>query len=42
MGDTSDWDYIGACARATPLPVIGNGDVYNWEQVMEIKNRSGK
>ena len=29
----ADWDYISRCAAAAPgLPLIGNGDVYNWEE----------
>jgi len=29
----ADWGYIRRCAAAAPgLPLIGNGDVYNWEE----------
>ena len=29
----ADWDYIRRCAAASPgLPLIGNGDVYNFEE----------
>ncbi len=29
----ADWGYISRCADAAPgLPLVGNGDVYNWEQ----------
>ena len=37
----ADWDYIGECKRTTNLPVLGNGDIYNWEQAMEMKKKSG-
>ena len=32
----ADWEYVGKCAAACAragLPVIGNGDVYGWEDV---------
>ena len=33
----ADWSYIETCAKACPtLPIIGNGDVFHWEQVEKI------
>ena len=29
----ADWDYIANCAKLTDLPVIGNGDIYNFTDV---------
>ena len=30
---SADWDYIRQCAAASPgLPLIGNGDVYSFEE----------
>eukprot|EP00027_Filamoeba_sp_ATCC50430_P019546 CAMPEP_0168540028 /NCGR_PEP_ID=MMETSP0413-20121227/56_1 /TAXON_ID=136452 /ORGANISM="Filamoeba nolandi, Strain NC-AS-23-1" /LENGTH=403 /DNA_ID=CAMNT_0008569731 /DNA_START=131 /DNA_END=1343 /DNA_ORIENTATION=+ len=35
----ANWDYIKQCASLTNLPVIGNGDVYNYEDyVNHIEN----
>lgn len=34
----SDWQYIEKCAeRATTIPVIGNGDILNYEDYLEAK-----
>jgi len=30
----ADWDYINTCAQASPIPLIGNGDVYNWQEAV--------
>ncbi|CAG9460924.1 unnamed protein product [Pedinophyceae sp. YPF-701] len=32
----ADWDYIAQCARADgAVPVIGNGDIYSWQEHRE-------
>ena len=36
----ADWDYINQCARASPIPVIGNGDVFNYHDY--VKNVEGQ
>ena len=28
----ANWDYIEQCALACKVPLIGNGDIYNWEE----------
>ncbi|EPY24985.1 tRNA-dihydrouridine synthase 3 [Strigomonas culicis] len=30
---SANWDYVAQCADLTSLPVIGNGDVFGWEDV---------
>ncbi len=38
----ADWDYIGECAKlADPLPLYGNGDLMNFEDVYSRKTSSG-
>jgi len=29
--DEANWDYINMCAGLSKVPVIGNGDIYSWE-----------
>jgi len=29
------WDYIHECSKISKIPLIGNGDIYNWQQAME-------
>ncbi len=31
----ANWDYIEQCAKLTSLPVVGNGDILSWEDVVE-------
>ena len=28
----ADWEYVGRCAALARVPIIGNGDVYSWEE----------
>ena len=38
----ADWGYIARCAAAAPgLPLIGNGDLYNWEEYRDHVGASG-
>jgi tRNA-dihydrouridine synthase 3 len=38
----ADWSYVGRCVKlAGDLPVIGNGDVYNWRTALDWKASSG-
>ena len=30
----ADWEYIDRCSRLAKIPLIGNGDVYNWEDAV--------
>ncbi|KAL1520509.1 hypothetical protein AB1Y20_022088 [Prymnesium parvum] len=30
---SADWEYISSCGKLTPLPFIGNGDVFSYEDV---------
>lgn len=30
----ADWSYVEGCAQLTSLPVIGNGDILGWEDVV--------
>lgn len=36
----ADWDTIDACARAVSIPVIGNGDITNCEDLLKRKNET--
>ncbi|GAM23390.1 hypothetical protein SAMD00019534_065650 [Acytostelium subglobosum LB1] len=29
----ANWEYIKQCAEISPIPVIGNGDIYNWRDI---------
>lgn len=31
----ANWEYVERCAKLTSLPVIGNGDIFSWEDVQE-------
>ncbi|KAH9599376.1 tRNA-dihydrouridine synthase [Trypanosoma melophagium] len=31
----ANWPYVDACATRTNLPIIGNGDIFSWEDVVE-------
>lgn len=33
----ANWDYIEECSKLTRLPLIGNGDILSWEDVVERK-----
>ena len=35
----ANWDYIETCAKVTSLPVVGNGDILSWEDVVEHRER---
>ena len=38
----ADWDYIGQVVQScSPMPMFGNGDVFNYEDYNEFKARSG-
>ncbi len=37
----ADWDYIQAVKAASPLPVLGNGDIHTAEQAVERLTTSG-
>jgi tRNA-dihydrouridine synthase 3 len=38
----ADWDYIGEVAKVvTPMPLFGNGDINNFEDYNEYKEKSG-
>lgn len=30
---TADWEYIGQCAAASTVPLIGNGDIFSYEDL---------
>jgi len=30
----ADWDYINVCSQTSPVPLIGNGDIYNWQEAV--------
>ena len=36
----ADWDYINQCARASPIQLIGNGDVFSYHDY--VKNVEGQ
>ena len=36
----ADWDYITEVKKHSPLPIIGNGDLTNKEQVLKLKKES--
>eukprot|EP00026_Physarum_polycephalum_P003636 Phypoly_transcript_03649.p1 GENE.Phypoly_transcript_03649~~Phypoly_transcript_03649.p1 ORF type:complete len:762 (+),score=117.08 Phypoly_transcript_03649:31-2286(+) len=37
----ADWDYINTCSQISPIPLIGNGDVYNWQEAVHyLENTS--
>eukprot|EP01133_Synstelium_polycarpum_P019856 gene19856-23786_t len=29
----ANWEYIKTCAAVSPIPLIGNGDIYNWRDI---------
>lgn len=33
----ADWSYIRQCAETSPIPIIGNGDIYGPQQAAEAK-----
>eukprot|EP00735_Rhodelphis_limneticus_P001293 TRINITY_DN1187_c0_g1::TRINITY_DN1187_c0_g1_i1::g.17224::m.17224 TRINITY_DN1187_c0_g1::TRINITY_DN1187_c0_g1_i1::g.17224 ORF type:complete len:681 (-),score=142.33,sp/Q96G46/DUS3L_HUMAN/43.41/1e-176,Dus/PF01207.12/1.8e+03,Dus/PF01207.12/1.1e-53,zf-CCCH/PF00642.19/0.027,zf-CCCH/PF00642.19/0.06,zf-CCCH/PF00642.19/3.9e+02,ketoacyl-synt/PF00109.21/0.0071 TRINITY_DN1187_c0_g1_i1:21-2063(-) len=35
----ANWDYIEDCARLSSVPIIGNGDIYTWEDVEAHKQQ---
>lgn len=36
----ADWDYITEVKKQSPLPIIGNGDLTNKEQILKLKKES--
>lgn len=37
----ANWDYIDRCASiADPVPLVGNGDVLSWQDVVEHKEKT--
>ena len=36
----ADWDYIAKVKKQSPLPVIGNGDLVNSQQILKLKKES--
>lgn len=37
----SDWGYIAEVKQQSPLPLIGNGDLVNGDQILKLKKQSG-
>ncbi|KAL6077401.1 tRNA-dihydrouridine(47) synthase [NAD(P)(+)]-like protein [Balamuthia mandrillaris] len=37
----ADWGYIQRCVQTVNVPVIGNGDIYSWQEAEEQKAKSG-
>jgi len=37
----ADWDAIGEIVDAISIPVLGNGDIYNLEDIQKVKNATG-
>lgn len=35
----ANWDYIDQCAQQAKVPVIGNGDLYDWREFEAIKQK---
>jgi len=35
----ADWDYVAQCARDAPIPTLGSGDVYQWTEWYEHRER---
>ncbi len=36
----ANWDIINECAQAIPVPIIGNGDIHNGQDIERIKKTS--
>lgn len=39
VGLPTDWDYVAQCARDAPIPTLGSGDVYQWTEWYEHRER---
>eukprot|EP01119_Soliformovum_irregulare_P022729 TRINITY_DN7829_c0_g1_i1.p1 TRINITY_DN7829_c0_g1~~TRINITY_DN7829_c0_g1_i1.p1 ORF type:complete len:556 (+),score=137.68 TRINITY_DN7829_c0_g1_i1:91-1668(+) len=37
----ADWNYIARCAALAKIPVIGNGDIYNYKQYEDHMEKTG-
>ncbi|KAF8290003.1 putative tRNA-dihydrouridine synthase 3 [Trypanosoma cruzi] len=35
----ANWEYIDSCAARTSLPVIGNGDIFSYEDIIDHRER---
>lgn len=34
----ANWDYVAQCASVCKVPLIGNGDIYNWQEAQAHKD----